>query len=1479
MAYGFQSKSDAGKYLITDQTTNLAFVKRCIGFDEETTKQELGDFGPGTIFTYDVTNCFGTPVPFFTCPVVGKLYTVAQVYPTGVNRWAVELATNTKPDDSTNWTIPSVVAVPPTGFSMTLNKFFTDNRFSTPSYPYASGGTIQNVSQVNKGYEPGDAYYTAGHYSRGLSRGSYIMCHDTATYNTSTNVTTQAFAQEYIPSDRRIAFNNICKSGQYLDYKNNGAGRLLNVFQFDGGQTAVSSGGGSSDLIPSSGTPLGGSVHLRLWHRGLLWSEQFEPITLTTNTSQYISSKTRIFLNESDYGRVIVGQYVNYINASTISYVAGTIHIPAHYTVSNVGWKQVVTKNYNSSYGYYIEINGNFPTPDDSDPWYDLRNEPSEKMLPGGDYHPWYYISVRGYPGASTTQSQQYQPSVLTSDYTECNTSFFAMTLDGGVTERSIMHGGTPTTPVPTNWNPANEGDMTLDVASTGRVSPDTNGSTTLRPALGRIPIAEHGGNFTRDKPPRVLAVAYLYANLSNWKHYQKGHTIDRKALRKGQTNIQRIGAGTSGGTSLFFDFGDEDTIGTSLSQVNANRLAIAGTPTDYLEFNQAFSLPRTDNVAIDTQGFITNNKFMVPDTDGTLDEDKYMSMIFQGRYMTCSSGVAAASLPNDSFSFKEKKIYRYSVRSTTGVYTYNPYFLITESTLGCTIPSPTLSGDTKKFRLNFSGISNNQIDFSNSSVVNTDIQVRYTFYVKVANQPLTEIDIVLCIQEPASKLIRIGQNFSLAHRTVTKTYPFTNFIQPTPQFLITGTMLGITGTRTVTLFQLTTYDHRPSSNDLLQPMSTMQTTHASNQYTQLGTVTLTGDSTTYGFYPFIDTFWHDDDVLDSELPFRETVFIVVVEQSGVEVARSFATHIHSETSKVKVGITKIFDTKPWIQPDDESMWLHDGFVETPNTVQTRRRGFVPGVACIQGIVDNIGGWHVQPYYFTSTGDDTDPDSKSWRTMDATWSEVYFDNTYSSSQRHALSYMPPGKMSVSFTPVYSGATQDWSPPYPVYTRTASTSNKWTYSFLDSVALSSINADQVSLDSTARGLLRANYGHLNSSRTIREKLIWRGVTIATSGTIGGISNPITIGSHEYSFNFADTTYTDHYTFVPVSKVGAYVANDFDGFGPATYDDGAIPEIFVFADPGSAPEPHEDEGLIVRSSDGITVFDSRIRPLLITDTTDVSQPSSPVSINCSSLKSDSSKDNFQNHGPVFTPTATSTKSLNYTSSPAFFYNSKTMAEKECSRTSTETKSDLFNFREVEIRHNTKYWAIYKGGIGRHANANTMTSGYVTVAAGAYYQAVESVSYLFGIIDGGTTASKGGISAPFTNVTINNVAQTAISIDTGAYIGTTYTVTASSGGGTIVRLSGEDRNGTFNNVANKELTLFTGDRLKITFHTSNYSIKTAQELSTTFNANSSQTINNNGTIGQIHFVPDIPGTYFYTRTGITNTNSQGRIVVTTG
>jgi hypothetical protein len=1474
--YGFQAKNDSGKYLITDQTTSLSFVKRCIGFDEDTIKMELGHGFDGAVFSFDVTNCPGTPIPFFTCPVVGKLYAVTQVYPVGTNRWTIELATDSKPDDRANWTIPSVVAVPPTGFSMTLRKFFEADFWQDQALPYTSPVTIANVSQVNKGYDPSLGYRSD---NDGISRGHYIMCHDTAIYNTSTNSFTQSFEQDYVPSDRRIKFNNILRSGQFLDYKANGSGNKYGIFQFNGGQTNHVTGSGSTNLTPTAATELNGAAQLRIYHKSIHTNNYYRPFISTNNShSDYISStaRTRIYLTESDYRRVLVGQYVNYLQQSTLSYSSSPFP-EGTWTGSNVGWKEVLTKAYSSSLGYYIEISGNFPVPDSSylGPWYKLRNVSDEKISCGGAYWYWFFISVRGFPNSSTTQQNELTAAYLTADYTNSNTDWFALALDGSVTPRTIGWSPYPFVPSTVDYSPNNEGDMTLSKAS--NVWPDINNSTTLRPSLHRLPIAEHGGNYASNKEERVFASFYMYANLPSWKHHIKGHTMDRSAIVKGQTNYARVSK------TVIYDR-EQELSGTNLSAENGKRLTITNTPEDHLEFNQSFSAVRTPSVPAtgeswvdghDLKIFTMNNKWIVPESDGTIDETKIIQAIYNGAYLTAEHNISTANMPNNSFLFKEKKIWQ-SV-NYLDVLTNE----ITESDIGCDIPSPIDTGSTYGLTLAFGDQTDNTIDFSSLNSGLTSVHVEYIFYVKIGNA-VNEASTVLNIKRPSSKSVALTTNFSLAHRTVTKAYPFTTFIQPTNQFVLSATIRDVTATREISLYS-THITVRDLNSNLFKDNTDMAQMVTNGLAKHIVTADLgTSNSGSYAYYPWIDEDWYDLQVLESENPFMVTTFITVVRESGTEVGRAYSEHIHSQTPKKKMFLTKLFDTKAWIQADDESMWKHDGFRKTPNTVQTRKRGFVPGVACIQGIPDNIGGWHVQPFYFTEDDPENDADSKSWRTMSgAIHGLPYFDNQHSETLRYQLCFQPPYKLPEQFDPAYYGANVHQSPPYSVYNRTASTGDKWVADYLTDGVNTITGPDQVTLDSTARGLLRANYGHLNSSKTIKERLIWKGVTVATSSTIGGISNPVTVGNYEYTFNFADSTYTDHYTFVPVSKVGAYNASDFDGFGPAAFDDGTIPELFVFSEPNSAPAPFDDEGLQILSADGIKIFDSRIRPLLITDTASITNPSTPVTINCSSLRADNSLDDIQPHASVFNPTNTSTfTDLTFTSSPAFFYNPKTLSEKQCTKTLSETVSKGVNL-STDILHDSTYWAVYKGGIGRQGTNNTMTSGYVTVKAGAYYiqKSQTYSSTFFSYRSSGVKIDTAGSPPSFTNLTVNNVDQTVISIDTNAYIGTTYTVTASSGGGTIVRLSGEDRNGTFTNVANKTLSLFTGDRLKITFHTSNYTIKTAQELSQDFNVNSGLSINNNGTIQQIHFVPDIPGTYFYTRTGITNTNSQGQIVVTTG
>ena len=1473
--YGFQAKNDSGKYLITDQTTSLSFVKRCIGFDEDTIKTRLGHGFDGAVFSFDVTNCPGTPIPFFTAPVVGKLYAVTEVYPTGTNRWTIELATDSKPDDRANWTIPSIVAVPPTGFSMTLRKFFEADFWQDQALPYTSPVTISNVSQVNKGYDPSLGFRSD---NDGLTRGHYIMCHDTAIYNTSTSSFTQSFEQDYIPSDRRIKFTNILRSGEYLDYKNNGSGNKFGIFQFNGGQTNSTSGSGSTTLIPSASTLLEGAAQLRIYYKSINTNNYYRPfISTSNNSSDYISGtgRTRIYLTESDYRRVLVGQYVNYINGSSLSYNSSPFP-HGTWTATRVGWKEVLTKNYTASLGYYIEISGNFPVPDTDSihqPWYRLRDQPKENISCGGVYWAWFFISVRGFPNSSTTQQSATSAAVLTADYTNSNTDWFALALDGRVTPRSIGHGSSTGQflPNPDDFTPANEGDATLSDPS--NVWPDLNNSTTLAPGLHRFPIAEHGGNFSSNRPERITAVFYIHANLPSWKHYVKGHTMDRSAIVKGQTNYTRVGHNT-------IVTRDDDSTGTNLSTENGNRLTVTNTPEDFLEFNQSFSAVRAAQVPAtgekwvegqDLKIFIQNNKWIVPESDGTLGTTKIIKAIYNGAYLTSASSIySPVTMPNNSFRYKEKKLWT-GVSASTGAFINET----TESNMGCVLPD-AVAQPQPQFNLNFGGTSDETIDFSNITSSITSIYVEYIFYVKIGNA-VNEASTYINIRRPSSKNVSVSPSYTLAHRTVTRAYPFTSFIQPTNQFVLGATIRGVSATRSVSLYS-THRNVRDYNSSVYGDGSNLASYVSAGLVKHIVTANLgTSNSASYSYYPWIDEDWYDAQVLESDKPFNVTTFIVVIYEGSTEVARTFSEHIHSQTPKKKMWVTKLFDTKPWIQPDDESMWKHDGFKKTPNTVQTRKRGFVPGIACIQGIPDNIGGWFVQPFYFTEDNPVSDADSKSWRTMRGNSSLSYFTNMHSATQRYQLAFQPPYKLPQQFDPPYQGADVNRSPPKAIYTRSSyNSSNKWVADYLTDNVNTITGPDQVTLDSTARGLLRANYGHLNSSKTIKERLIWKGVTVATSSTIGGISNPVTVGNYEYTFNFADSTYTDHYTFVPVSKVGAYNASDFDGFGPAAFDDGTIPELFVFSEPTSAPAPFDNQGLQILSADGVKIFDSRIRPLLITDTATITNPSTPVTINCSSLRADNSLDNIQPHGAVFNPTNSSNfTSLTFTSSPAFFYNPKTLAEKQCTKTSSEGVEKAVNF-DVDVDHETTYWAVYKGGIGRQGTNNTMTSGYVTTKAGAYY-IQKSTSYFMN--RAGTYIDTAGSPPSFTNLTINNIDQTVISIDTNAYIGNTYTVTASSGGGTIVRLSGEDRNGTFSNVANKTLSLFTGDRLKITFHTSNYTIKTAQELSQDFNVNSGLSINNNGTIQQIHFVPDTPGTYFYTRTGITNTNSQGQIVVTTG
>ena len=1456
-SFGLRVINDSGEYLISEQTTTLAFVKKCIGFDSAI-RTEFNDFGKGQAFRYLIQDCPGVPIPFFTAPIEGKLYAVTQVFPTGNdNEWQIELITNSAAEDAPNFSSPSNVAVPPTGFSMTLDKDFDPEWWQTPIFPVTTSGTIANVTVVPKNYDPSQGVASAK--SKGLTRGTYICCHDTGTYNTSTNTLTN-FTQDYIPEDREIKFGNIMKAGDDVAYKERSfAGNWQAVFQYNGGNTqdgGTSSNNFGNDVtsVPSTAPLLGGN-QLRIWNKRAedyyhFFRNNFSG-QLDIIASEYFSStnRTHIYLSRGDYTKVIVGQYINFPQSDGFG------------GISRSGWKEILAKVNTTDNGrasYYVQIAGNHQVKPIDEITFKHRNESAEKIADPGAANSVYndfYMYVRGWPNVSVTSSNADSNGhfQLSSDYTECNTSFYAMHMDGGETERRSSRGYLFTRGFPSDEH----AHLTPGNIAT-KPSPDDiwdyYDTDDYRPQLGYKPPIESGMGYQLSSLPRVQVLVYLYANLFSTRHYLKNHTMNREAIIKGPQNFVTVNQGDTGG--LMLDEHRTNSTLPSLSDQNTkNSVTVTDVPANYVMFSHSLSFTKTLTES-DIAGYPINGKWENPPANGAMTKNNGIKFFFNQQYLTYSHGTAANSLADNTFSFESAEI-------RTGHTTSNTQSPVVAESDSFTIPLPaTNSLDSQEAKID--AVTNNSWSYTGSS---PQLCIHYTFNVKVAGIAVTTKKVLICVKAPTTKSCKLLANFNFYHQTVTKTYPFTSFIFPTAQASLVGSTDGITGARTWKLYQkkneIGRLDGGSTPTDFTDG-STLQ-----NTWTLLAQATTSTNTASYNYDPFTNTSWHDSTIL-LQGGFDRTQFMLIVEQSGVEVARSFHTHYHSETHKEAVYLTKYFNVKPWMSPDDESMWRHDGFVATPNTLQTFNRGFVPGVACVNGVIDNIDGMNIQPYYIRTAMDSSDATSdadqlnttRAFRTQYGNPHPTQYDchenliqMSYFPLQQPLSAYLATNNNRGSLQSAYSNYS----------------SRKWTFDYC-TYNFTSTRPDQVTLSSSTRGLLRANYGHLNAGQTIKEQLIWKGQVVTSSATIGGITNPVTVGNYTYSFDFANTTYTPHFTFVPVNKEGPYDANDFDGYGPNQYGAETIPELYIFSDPSSAPTPFDPEGLQVRDNNGTTLFDSRIRPLLVHSTADVTQPATPTTLNCASLPANS-KNGFTSHESVFNPTNNSTITLSTTSNPAFFYNVKTQAHLDCLREKTTT--DNYVLYSQTRYHSTHYWCLYKGGIGRNSGNTTINSGYIVVDQGAYYQNRYTSGYVLGLVTKTKKNRKGFLG--LNNETVNNTAQTVISIDTSVYQGSTYTVTTSAGTGTDIKLSGSDRNGSFNNVVAKTLTLRTGDRLKITFHTANYSIKTAGVFVTGFDANPAQTVGNDGTLSEVHFVPDKVGSYFYTKLGISATNSFGEIVVT--
>ena len=1434
MAYGFVSKNDDDEYLITDQTTNLTFVKRILSPDYSRSTSPKSGFGGFTLFNYTVSNCSSLPIPFFTTPFSGKSYAVTQVFPTGNdNEWNIELISNTRPEDQANYVPPLIVTTPAQGFDMTLEQFFLPEEWETPIWPdsTSASGTIGQVQIIPENYGEG---LTTG---RGLSRGAMVLCSDYSSYNTSTSSVTRAYQQEHIPQGRRVEFSNILRTGQYLSWKgySSGGRNVLSVFQYNGGDIEgtpdTNTGSAPYVLTPTdASTRLSSYIHRIHEKKRADMSYTYPLIKTDSNASDYVNSKTRLYISQWSYEKIKVGQYANWPKSISDPFGSGETY------VTWSGFKEITGLGYNATVGYYLEVSGNHPCMDFDDiTWY-YRNRAPADITIGGSVFEHFNFYVRGWPGVSATAtgSPLYQ-FTLTSNYTPSNMDFFAIPLDNSEAlrhELRLYQVQSQVTNFPAHLDP--------DLGQTSADNPadytEYWDTTYHKPSLGINPWAYSNNGNTLLGLPTTQHGFTLRAGLSGATHYLD-NDMDIDVLLKGDESYHVLRSDTADTTR---PLGDENNAVTNLGTSQLAKLQVTNFTSDSISFNESVTFNPSQTNPTSFGVLYGGHTLRIPYSTSFVDSGGLVRVYNGTGFLTYNHGASAASLSPGEYSLKFVNIYE--------------NLLSTNSATNGMSPAPFTPG-TWSVPANQSTELALMADHSNysSSVYATQssggsVHVRYRVNVRALDGTLSEIWVSQQVwnYKPTSSQphLQVRTNISFSQLLQTATYPKVEAKSPPQGITVNIKTENITGTRTYTLYK--------------------------------GTTTFKTVSTTSSDYDMTLDPWdrtlsavHNTDI-DNILHAKGRTFYVKVEQSGTNVppAHPFQMSL-IRTPGSTVRLIKHHGNKSYHTAVDPSLWRHAGFVTTPDTVQTQTRSFTPGVACIRGVVDNIHGVNIQPYYLAnitigSTSAVARP-NRAYRTTHSTGTTFEAMNCHENVG--LLSYFPTYRYS------------DQNPLSTKYSYASSNSSKWNYSYVSTGGgTTHTKAHQVSLTSAARGLLRANYGRLTSSGSTKEKLIWNSSTITSSNTVGGIAQGVTVGNYTYTFDFDNTTYTEHFSFVPVKRTGPYTVADNGNFDVNAYNVGGAPELYIFSEPPSAPTPHGDHGMQILSTAGVTVFDSRSRPLLITDTANISHPSTPVTPSCGSLKANSWGGNFQSHSSQFTPTASSTISLTTSAAPAFFYNTKVQSHRECIRTETETESDTLGLSERTYYHTTKYWALYKGGIARtDNNTSSIAAKYITIERGAYYQVRRVSSYLFGAVDGGQSSGQHGIM-PWNNETINNITDTVISIDTVPYTGPTYTVTTTFSG--TIKLSGTDRNGSFSNVPNKTLTMRTGDRLKITFSEASMSLKTAYSSSATNNVLNEETINNVGTANsQVTWVPHTPGTYYYTKTGSSSGVYRGSIVVTTG
>jgi hypothetical protein len=195
----------------------------------------------------------------------------------------------------------------------------------------------------------------------------------------------------------------------------------------------------------------------------------------------------------------------------------------------------------------------------------------------------------------------------------------------------------------------------------------------------------------------------------------------------------------------------------------------------------------------------------------------------------------------------------------------------------------------------------------------------------------------------------------------------------------------------------------------------------------------------------------------------------------------------------------------------------------------------------------------------------------------------------------------------------------------------------------------------------------------------------------------------------------------------------------------------PEIYIFSDPRGATSS-ETHGMIVYRDDSTPSFDSRLRPLAITHSFNITQPSAPR-VSIAGGLSARYCESTPAQGDFFLPTEVNSVAVSQMpDKPMFFYASLAQAEKEDAKYESDEDAffGIFGFLYADYYEWwSTYWAFYRGAV-RKPSSTEIQAGWLTINHDCNWAYRKDSGGFFGFLGGGGSRT-GGIQ-PYSNETIN-------------------------------------------------------------------------------------------------------------------------------